>query len=219
MFYVALTRAQERLVLVCPELEDYEVPEPEKAFAEDDWRAWVENAGVAPAYVEVPTVDVARAPVSSPSVRARPRPLEIQRPVRPRHSVTEWNLLARCERAYEWTYVRPIPPQAEEGLFASFKRVSQEEQEVSSRELGTRVHGCLERADFEGLRALEREVGSERFAAEPVIDWAKTSHWMQPGAQDAGREVWTELAFEVPVARSTAGAPPRSSWVRSIDLW
>jgi ATP-dependent exoDNAse (exonuclease V) beta subunit len=208
VFYVALTRARERLVLVCPEVEGYELPEPEKAFAEDDWRSWVECAGVEPVRLEVPVGKGARdVGISSPSGRVRATPLAVSRLLRPRHSVTEWNLLARCERAYEWTYVRPIPPQAEEGLFASFKRVSQEEQELSSRELGTRVHACLERADFEGLRALEREVGPERFAAEPVIEWAGSSPWMKSSDREQGREVWTELAFEVPVTLTFSGAP------------
>jgi hypothetical protein len=84
------------------------------------------------------------------------------------------------------------------GLFTGDRVEKVSENEVTQRELGTRVHACLEQGDFEGLKALEREVGVERFAAEPVISWAMSSDWMAP-AGAAGRDVWTELAFEVPV--------------------
>ena len=215
VFYVALTRAQERLVLVCPELEDYEAPEPEKAFAEDDWRGWVECAGV-----DLPRVDPSEfaAPVTTvaPAAPGRIRPAVLPAPrlIRPRHSVTEWNLLSRCERAYEWTYVRPVVIE-EEGLFAAQRPASPSrsaafaagDEALSQRELGTRVHGCLERGDFDGLKALEDEAGAERLASEPVIEWARTAQWMKPADRASGRDVWTELAFEVPVQIDAGPVP------------
>lgn len=219
LFYVAITRAQERLLLVCPELEDYEAPLPEKAFCDDDWRGWVECAGV-----EVPRIKKdAKAPAAVPvafelvAQAVRPDPLPPPSMSRPRHSVTEWNLLSRCERAYEWTYVRPVTPPAEGGLFAQFPRKNSAphltveaadngDGEITQRELGTRVHSCLERGDLEGLGDLERQAGSARFLADPVIAWARTSRWMKPAETGSGREVWAELAFEVPVA-ARGGAP------------
>src|SRR5205085_684799 len=78
---------------------------------------------------------------------------------RPRHSVTEWNLLSRCPRAYEWTYIRPVvvaEGMPEIGLFTGEKVTSASEQEVTQRELGTRVHSCLERADYDDLKVTEK---------------------------------------------------------------
>jgi ATP-dependent helicase/nuclease subunit A len=230
VFYVALTRAQERLVLACPELagredrEEKDPPEPTKAFAEDDWRAWVEctthpipslpKPAPLPVSMRVPSDE---APVeAAPPALARLAPPRL---TRPRHSVTEWNLLSRCERAYEWTYVRPVAPPSEGALFAQSKRSAGEgrhasppaleadEPGLSQRELGTRVHACLERGDLEGLRQLEREAGRERFQAEPVIEWARTSRWMRPSDPASGREVWAELAFEAPIPTGPGLAP------------
>jgi len=205
LFYVALTRARERLVLVCPEdgaLE--EVPSREDAFAKDHWRAWIECMGIA-----LPLSPVAAAADLAPRVGqalatsgVAKRKLSPTRLQRPRHSVTEWNMLSRCARAYEWTYVRPrvvaegIP---EVGHFTGARIASSSDEEISQKELGTRVHACLERGDFDGLTRLEQEVGRDRFVSEPVMSWALSSAWMAPPNPSDGRDVWTELSFELPV--------------------
>src|SRR5207245_408548 len=51
LFYVALTRARERLVLVCPKLEEKDQAKikPESAYTEDHWRAWIECSPARPA--------------------------------------------------------------------------------------------------------------------------------------------------------------------------
>ena len=148
-------------------------------------------------------------------------------PIRPRHSVTEWNLLSRCPRAYEWSYLRATPEAAaaaaKQGEFRKPKDTgpvdTDSESRLSQRELGTRVHACLETLDVEGLRALEMEAGQKRFQAQRVIDWAKSPSGgaamfadPQRGSladadrgHDEGRGphsggIWSELAFEVPVA-------------------
>jgi ATP-dependent exoDNAse (exonuclease V) beta subunit len=223
VFYVALTRAQERLVLVCPELPE-PAPgkeaasfDPEKSYAEDDWRGWVECAGVD---LPRPAIPAPLSGALSPLALAARKPAPALAPprwMRPRHSVTEWNLLARCERAYEWTYARPVAVAGPDDLFEQAQNPSPrrlEEEELSSRELGTRVHGCLERGDLEGLKELERQAGSERFVAAPVIEWARSSPWMKPGDASLGREVWAELAFEVPV---TLGRGSPEVLVGSLD--
>jgi hypothetical protein len=229
VFYVALTRARERLVLVFP-------PEGEKPFEIDDkvyerdfWRGWIEAGGgelprgvvpdlgagggageavVATAgAVDGDDTGAGGGGVVGPGVEAglgavapsRRRRVSIpSTPKRPRHSVTEWTTLARCPRAYEWTYVRPVavaPGIPEIGLYTGEKVERASQLEITQTELGTRVHGCLELGDYDGLKRIEEEVGSERFQAEPVISWALSSPWMSPGA-----ESWPELAFELPVA-------------------
>ena len=226
LFYVALTRAQERLVLVCPELpappeKALKKPAPKKVqekavepvspFSVDFWRDWVDH-GPAPTRVlspiasnevpgEISGLSGAAAPMAPPASRGLFSKRVALR--RSRHSVTEWNALARCPRNYEWSFVRPVevaPGIPEIGLYTGERVERASEREVSQQELGSRVHGCLERADYEGLKALEREVGAERFQAEAVTSWALSAPFMAPSAPERGREVWTELAFEVRVA-------------------
>jgi len=226
VFYVALTRARERLILVCPELiEKDAVFDPEKSYSEDFWRSWVECSGYD--VTKIVNDEVPRPVVSRSGAAEVARVAEVKRSVgfsrsshiarlrRPRHSVSEWSLLSRCERAYEWKYIRPPTQNAESGSSA---RPSQsfvdsladldrlDEDEVSQRELGTRVHALLERRDLDGLRALEKRVGSERFSADSVIEWASHSDEMaddmsptEDSNSGSVREIWTELAFEIPI--------------------
>jgi ATP-dependent exoDNAse (exonuclease V) beta subunit len=207
LFYVALTRARERLLLVCPALEEKDSARinPETAFAEDHWRAWIECARTKPDGMALPHADdltAVRRPVES-AERERLAPVPLHRWVRPRHSVTEWNLLSKCPRAYEWTHIRPkqveeaAPFVPSEGPRAA--RITS--GELGHRELGTRVHACLELADYDGLERLEQEVGGERFHARGLIDWAKASDWMT--GERPGRRVWTELEFEVPIGEKS----------------
>lgn len=88
-------------------------------------------------------------------------------------------------------------------LFTGEKIEMVSENEISQRDLGTRVHACLETGDYDGLRALENEVGPERFLAEPVVSWAMSSPWMAPERPTQKREVWSELAFEIPIGSET----------------
>jgi len=221
LFYVALTRARERLVLVTEELpEPVKAPsaapakkrasaekEPVDPRTQDFWWGWIDAARL-----ELPSAAPSVGPAvpaegsnGRPGVEASlarapawPKPV----PQRPRHSVTEWTTLSRCPRAYEWTYVRPVVMAegiVETRTFTGERVERFSETELSQRELGTRVHGCLEKGDYDGLRRLEQEAGSQRFQAEPVISWALSSDWMAPPAP--GRDVWAEIAFEVPVGR------------------
>lgn len=221
VFYVALTRARERLILVCPELapeltensRKKPVQSPDEAYAQDHWRAWIDWGGVGqletlqfdPASLDRASVSSETNPLSPRSEleeRGRQRPrLSSSKIVRSRHSVTEWNLLSRCPRAYEWTYIRPQEIEEEGisqiGLFFGDTHPKLAEKELTQMELGTLVHACLERGDYEALRRLEQEVGVARFSAEPVVSWALSSDWMAPPSE--GREVWTELPFELKV--------------------
>jgi ATP-dependent exoDNAse (exonuclease V) beta subunit len=212
VFYVALTRARERVVLICQELEEKEQAriKPETAFTEDFWRAWIETASAKPKRFQIqpqiqPEIQIPVSIQIPPQIQI---PVSIQIPVqprslRPRHSVTEWNLLAKCPRAYEWTYIRPrtLPERTHEAQAAQADVAGG----LTQREIGTRAHAALETSDFEALRALEAEAGSERFKAESVIEWAKSSSWMAPPSE--GRRVWTELAFELPITTPVGSAP------------
>jgi CRISPR/Cas system-associated exonuclease Cas4 (RecB family) len=120
-------------------------------------------------------------------------------------------MLSRCPRSYEWTYVRPrltAEAIAQKGASLSpepstvaIGDVSEwnSEGELSQRELGTRVHACLETGDYDGLRDLEVEAGEDRFQADRVIQWAEKSPYMNPDLQQF-EKTWAELAFEIPIA-------------------
>jgi ATP-dependent exoDNAse (exonuclease V) beta subunit len=201
LFYVALTRAEERLILVCPENEN-EYDE-KKVFSEDHWRAWVECAPIrSPAFsleenAEVPPIqgdNEGREFTENSKKRVKSYG-------RPRHSVTEWSLFWRCPRAYEWKVLRPPKQEASAAVKGLIEDSSEEGRlrGISQTELGTRVHALLEKKDHEGLLALEQEVGQERFLAFPVLEWMEESEWMEDSDAEQGREIWSELNFEVPL--------------------
>jgi superfamily I DNA/RNA helicase len=198
IFYVALTRARERLVMAILKTDgDALEPDRTSLFHEDHWRNWVEYSGV-----RVPEVEEGEVPEKTESQSMNQpelgRELDSVEPLtsglfyfpqkvskkRARHSVTEWSLLSQCPRSYEWSYLRP--------------RGSASDQDESRQDLGTRVHQCLEQGRYEELNEIEKEVGVDHFEAEPLIRWARNSQWMAPEDLSRGREVWRELAFEVP---------------------
>ncbi len=235
LFYVAMTRAKERLVLVevskpLPSLEGdrpsspkkTKEKDPEDALGQDFWRGWV-ALGESRSTVHSPILvtqkvselglenaDPFLSVNDSTEGRISPRYEFPLRMVRPRHSVTEWATLAHCPRAFSWKVIEKRPGSTEKiqslksmqesALHAHETQDSHEEDELSQRELGTRVHACLENRDWDGLRALEGEVGGERFQAIPVIDWADAAPEMQAEDPAQGRRVWNELSFELPVA-------------------
>jgi ATP-dependent helicase/nuclease subunit A len=239
LFYVALTRARERLVLVHRNSEEKaaEVPvadvpalstppkkpkkerEPAEALSQDDWRGWVAygelisgEGGILATVAPLPADTARDLGPPLPAPESRPRPMQTLseipiRIIRPRHSVTEWSLLAQCERAFQWRVLERRVPKAESAFGSSGGGVSGSDpdgdSELSQRELGTRVHKCLELRDWEGLRRLELEAGGARFQAAPVIEWALAAPEMlsgEEGTEGPGRQVWNELSFELPVA-------------------
>ncbi len=197
VFYVALTRARERLILACQESEGEGEPDRATLFLEDHWRNWVEYSGVQPPEVLAVSTSIVEVPIepqTSPSVNTPTpqlltfNPARVQKK-RARHSVTEWSLLAQCPRAYEWTFIRPQPVIENPA----------EKPGQTRQDLGTRVHQCLQYSKFSELRVIEAEVGSDRLNAEALIRWAEKAPSMMPENPVLGREVWKEMAFEVPI--------------------
>jgi ATP-dependent exoDNAse (exonuclease V) beta subunit len=198
LFYVALTRARERLVLVCTDA--VAAATVENIHDKDFWRGWMDSqsAGAGLPVVRAPVPAGIKADAESKIATPRnPATYGGTRTVRrPRHSVTEWNTLARCALAYEKKYIRPIE---KSGMVLMISDAQNGDSAIiDQRTIGTRVHACLENRDFEQLKQIEAEAGEERFLAAPLIEWAKASPLMAP--PEAGRTVWTELAFEAPIA-------------------
>ncbi len=208
LFYVALTRARERLWLVYP--PSAKAPKEletgwEETLGKDYWRGWIEASSRVPAYDFASATTAALGAGASPAeaqplmaeaVPSRPNgDLEIslapptpahKKPTvllhRPRYSVTEWNLLGRCPRSFEWSRVRP----------RLGERRKDEDNEQT--ELGTEVHRLLELGDHEGLRAL---------GAASAAEWAESDPLMLPPDASRGRQVWKEFSFEVSVQGET----------------
>ncbi|MGK5087526.1 ATP-dependent DNA helicase [Bdellovibrionota bacterium FG-2] len=212
LFYVALTRPQERLVLVCEALSKpekiLELEEKGKTYHEDWWRAWLDSSMVQKRGEWVVQQSVSKLKLQAkPMGLAQPyviaKNLELRSQIRPRHSVSEWNLLARCPRAYEWTYVRPVAPVPKEPKelqepkdLPKFQRVGG--GAMTQVEVGTEVHQALERQDWARLDDLEILAGRYRVNAERIRAWAESSLLMRPEIKPT-RRVWAELAFEIPM--------------------
>lgn len=192
VFYVALTRAREKLILVLPPGDPPRTMK-EPAPKLDYWRGWIDPCVTDQMKVDrsilknLTLPDV--APTHAEKLRQKPMRLQIGsekiRWVRPRHSVTEWALFLRCPRRYVAELQNPNP--------MSFDEKSQQ----TAAEIGTRVHRALELEHWDDLSVLEAEVGAQRFRAQPVLDWARSS---ELGMMREGVKIWSELAFEVPVA-------------------
>ncbi len=229
LFYVALTRPQERLIMVCeaiPKPEKItELEEKGKTYQEDWWRAWLDSSQVFKrgALVQTRRVSASRGPskLLGPAqgyliAKNHESPAQI----RSRHSVSEWNLLARCPRAYEWTYVRPVTPahqpvvipaegpteipelQSDDDAAApKFKRVGG--GAMTQVEVGTEVHQALERGDWARLDDLEVLAGKYRVNSKRIREWAMNSRLMLPESRPE-RRVWAELAFEIPMSGGQA---------------
>lgn len=208
LFYVALTRARERLVLFFHgekiEKGDEQAQKKEHSvYKADDWQGWVLSSGVGLTLKQIQlSLSVHRSSEIFSASQNISVPLsKPARLKRVRHSVTEWSLLVRCPRAYEWSFIRPVlvaDGVGEAKLYSGLKVQTLKEEALDAKELGSAIHACLERGDFEGLRAIEEKVGKNRFQAEPFLSFALQSPWMAPANSKLGRKVWTELQFEVP---------------------
>jgi ATP-dependent helicase/nuclease subunit A len=204
LFYVALTRAKEQLLLVTLGADSDKVVEREKLLKSDFWRGWVglsarnkltvlkgePGKGVPPEKNEAQDPKAEKSCSNFGSTKW----------VRPRHSATEWTVLSRCERKYDWQVLRP---QLRQSVLGSLKA------ESDSSELGIRIHALLAR--FQGLdsdptietvteelKILERDFSFLNFQATPIVDWMRTAETL---IRIAGRDtrVFPELGFEVQV--------------------
>lgn len=238
VFYVALTRAQKRLLLLLPTTDDPKkreqiVKHREKiadVTAVDFWRGWIESALASHPKLPIPASSGESLLLPGNSAF---RTDSLRRPEfsvrRPRHSVSEWNLLSRCERNYEWTVIRPVVSTEEEEWKEMIAVESAREErkaegirgpKIPQSEIGTRVHRALELGDEGGLVELQELLGRSYFQAAPVIEWMRNSPWMREADSDATRS-WKELAFEVPVGNAagdaTSIAVPPTTLIGALD--
>jgi ATP-dependent helicase/nuclease subunit A len=225
LFYVALTRAQERLVLFTQKDEPPEATTetrkkkttkaPPSPLEQDHWREWIRlgegqlerktsfsREAVGSKGILSPERETAWGAVPSRlTVAEVPHTLEWSRP---RHSVTEWVRLAQCERSYEWTWIRPRVPAT--GRPAR-RRVTGDLGELSAAELGTEVHHVLETGDEEALLRLQARAGAKRLNSQALREGLALT---QAEESMDGVEVWKELPFELQVeGQNLVGAMDR----------
>lgn len=194
IFYVALTRAKEQLVLVI-------TGDVEKALAKPkaDWLSWVApTLGSLPDRDSANAASAAAAAAPAPVADYVPLPRLAPRTFRARHSVSEWVRLAHCPRQYAWGLFPARIPGGQAIAFAppvlsDGEPVRRGADWLPQAELGTRVHELLERQDWEGLRQLGQRVGRDRLNAEGVIEWG------QAARERARGEARVELSFEAAI--------------------
>jgi ATP-dependent helicase/nuclease subunit A len=191
--YVALTRAREKLIVVCEALDEGAVEaDSERAVLQDHWRAWLEHFGgkiarvkPSPLVEEIKGLQCSETPLPQVALPDVVLPEKWKHPglERARHAVTEWTLLSRCPRAYVRTVLQSIDePDSDEPTEAE-ERVG-----PSAVDLGKSVHQLLERwARFPSQRAtvrdafyaLEAEVGADRLNVDLILEWLQSTSWLE----------------------------------------
>jgi ATP-dependent exoDNAse (exonuclease V) beta subunit len=201
VFYVALTRAQEELILLWKK----GVKPPKKAeelgynpHLEDDWRAWVTASGVPEPLPRIASVAVlekswsgdASGPVAVKDFDARP--------YRARHSPSEWMILNQCALRYQKKFSQAFALAAEEsGSRRIGPESTQEGAEAGSfvAEKGERIHRAIEIGDDEALIREFRSPEIGRAAVERLRAFLR---------EEEGVIAERELGFEVPLSAREA---------------
>jgi ATP-dependent exoDNAse (exonuclease V) beta subunit len=198
VLYVALTRAQKRILCVLPTATDPAAVESiskhrakiENVYLKDYWRAWVESPLAS--FKQTDSCDLDVNVNATPFKKMDLVPLQREKPAflpkLPRHSVSEWNQLEKKK------YVTH-PAQRETRQERA--HLMEDTPELEFSEIGTQVHRLLELGDETGLMELEKKLGKSIFAADPLIHWMRRSTWMRDSSLEF--KVWKEFAFEIPV--------------------
>ena len=203
VFYVALTRAQEELILAWK--RETKVSKATEApgynpHLTDNWRAWVEAS-------RVPEVRERHSAEASSEAQAAVEAHSIIRikdfdpkPYRPRHSPSEWMVLSQCELRYRKKFGGQTSDDDETpGTrgYLSLEDLELEEPKAMTKvaEKGERIHKAIELQDWD---ALSLEFESPEHAA-PLIGQLQLFLREEPGIK-----VFRELGFEVPLSSHEA---------------
>ena len=200
VFYVALTRAQEELILVWKKevkrAKKTELPDYNPHWS-DNWREWV----MATRIPELKTFSLDSNHTETPTKEAKKESLRVfdfdPKSYRPRHSPSEWLILNQCELRYRKKYglieedsdSKPRALQTETDL--------EVETEVASRseiaEKGERIHAFIETENWEEL---QKQFKTPEIGADIT---KKVQEFLRNGPTPEGKiEAFAELGFEVP---------------------
>lgn len=183
VFYVALTRPQEELILAWKRevrvRKSAEEPDYVPGMT-DHWREWVEAFGLPP------VLEFQRDQGASSGTEGQLR-VDVPRlmnfdpePYRSRHSPSEWLVLEKCPLWYHFEFCSEVSPGSE--------RSSSEEVALQ----GKRIHEKLEHEDWAGLISEFDRPG----VGEAVVECLQ-SHL---GRSDLGVKVVPEAGFEIPLS-------------------
>lgn len=199
VFYVALTRPQEQLILAWKKevkvrkaatLPDYQ------AGLTDNWREWVETVALPPLWNPVLENGIVDQQVEN---ARETEAVRIQgfdpRPYRARHSPSEWLVLSHCPLRYRWKFWDGVDA-SESDVSADRELKSGTEAATEVAEQGKRIHALLEHGDWEGLKG---EFVSLEVGERTVVELGKVL-----GDPDRGMEIHAELGFEVPLSSKEA---------------
>ncbi|NDF14630.1 hypothetical protein EB061_04840 [bacterium] len=210
VFYVALTRAQEELILLWKK----GMKTPKKAqepgynvHLEDDWRGWVSASAIPEALPRAPSGGRLEKTVLGDS-RGPGRMEDFDsRPYRARHSPSEWMILSQCELRYQKKFSQDSAL-AEEGLSSQRLALLREEQPECPEgdaekghnarfvaDKGERIHRAIELGDDEALLREFKNPEKGRAAVQQLRGFLR-----EDGAVIAERE----LGFEVPLSAREA---------------
>lgn len=198
VFYVALTRPQEQLILAwkkevkvrkAAEQPDY------RPGLTDNWREWVEAVALPPVW-EPQELDEKIIPRSDVSSFEKVRIPDFNpRPYRARHSPSEWLVLSQCPLRYRWKFWDGLDDsEAEQKILPDLDAVSEAASEVADQ--GKRIHSLLEHEDWDGLR--------QEFDAPEIADRTLRELRASLARADQGIDVHPELGFEVPLSSREA---------------
>ena len=203
VFYVALTRAQEELILAWK--RETKVSKAAEApgynpHLTDNWRAWVEAT-------RAPDIRERQSAENSSEVQAVAEAAPIIRikdfdpkPYRPRHSPSEWMVLSQCELRYRKKFGGHSSEEdetPESRGYLSLEDLELEEPKAITKvaEKGERIHQAIELQNWEAL-ALEFSSPDQ---AAPMIEQLQAFLREEPGIK-----VFRELGFEVPLSSHEA---------------
>jgi len=206
LFYVALTRAIDEMMIVVPEADLTLGKGIDDAYVSDYWRAWI-SPGESKLIEIESKKDEQLSLFSSNDTKNENRTSGLKNretlkevlKVRPRLSVTDWANFLKCSQRYAYEIFDPRPSEPDP-FFAT---------------LGTSVHRALEFGDFNELEELESKYGSNRFKASHVKDWWSVS---PHSAGLAGPDSEKEISFEIPFyLKDIDGNEIRQNFVGTID--
>ncbi len=231
LFYVAITRPQEELILYWPS----EAKESKEPLQSDNWRAWVELYGLPP------EKDFSSSPIPRPEKttqnkikKAEPLHLDLIR-YRPRHSPSEWRILNQCAQRYYWKWVDPQqseanqPPVAfaEEDAISVKAQVKKEKRAEAAAEKGERVHEYLETQNWSDLAKV---FAAEKNSSAGEVFVKKIKSVLDDRPQGGPISVYPEIGFEVPLHELVEPTDealvgmmdrlevgPEQKWLRVID--
>ena len=193
LFFVALTRAQEELILAWK--EEVNLPAASKnpdfnPLIRDGWRGWVETS-LLPAILDLPPEVINTNENDQHSLPLMPRyqALTLKGRVhiehfRPRHSPSEWMILSQCNLRYDYRYWKSI--QDEEKVARDYTAFENEQKSVGSgvaSQIGEEFHAFIENEQWEELQ--------EKLGESPVLT---LKSYLNENVQ-----VFKEFGFEVPL--------------------